>query len=456
VVDYVRRWSDRTELPAKTLTGWIGIGTSKFHDWKHRYGKCNEHNAWVPRDGWLEEWEKQAILDFQREFSLEGYRRLTFMMLDRDIVAASPSTVYRVLKGAGRIGRFCGKSSKKGKGFTQPTRPHQHWHIDISFLNILGTFYSLCSIIDGYSRYIVHWEIRETMKERETEIIVERAREKFPGENPRIISDNGPQFIAKDFKEFIRLCGMTHVRTSPYYPQSNGKKERWYQTLKRECLRRDTPLSLEDARRVVAVYVEHYNHVRLHSALGYITPADKLAGREREIFATRDRRLEEARRQRKARRAAERSNSIDFAALRRQVTIEQALEHLGHLDSLRGSGPQRRGPCPVHGSSHAGSRPFSVNLQKNVFRCFSPECGAHGTVLDLWAAIHHLPLGEAARHLAQTFGLDLQPGIREDPMKERGLREKVRLGIGRFSISLFKETLRCCTWRSISIASSSR
>jgi hypothetical protein len=252
------------------------------------------------------------------------------------------------------------------------------------------------------------------MKEREVEVIVQRAREKFPGENPRIISDNGPQFIAKDFKEFIRLCGMTHVRTSPYYPQSNGKKERWYQTLKRECLRRDTPLSLEDARRVVAVYVEHYNQVRLHSALGYVTPADKLAGREKEIFATRDRKLEEARGRRKARRAAERSESIDFAALRRRVTIEQVLGHLGHLDSLRGSGPQRRGPCPVHGSSHAGSRSFSVNLEKNVFRCFSPECGAHGNVLDLWAAVHHLPLGEAARHLAQTFGLDLPSRIREE------------------------------------------
>ena len=341
---------------------------------------------------------------------------MAFMMLDRDVVAASPTTVYRVLKAAGRIGRFPGKPSKKGKGFIQPTRPHQHWHIDISFLNILGTFYSLCSIIDGYSRYIVHWEIRETMKERETEVIVQRAREKFPGENPRIISDNGPQFVAKDFKEFIRICGMTHVRTSPYYPQSNGKKERWYQTLKRECLRRDTPLSLEDARRVVAVYVEHYNHVRLHSAVGYITPADKLAGQEKEIFATRDRKLEKARGRRKARRAAERSESIDFAALRRQVTIEQVLRHLGHLDSLRGPGSQRRGPCPVHGygSSHAGSRSFSVNLQKNVFRCFSPECHAHGNALDLWAAVHHLPLGEAARHLAQTFGLDLPSRIREE------------------------------------------
>ena len=138
-------------------------------------------------------------------------------MLDRDVAAASPTSVYRVLKAAGRIGRFAGKPSQKGQGFHQPTRPHQHWHIDISYLNILGTFYSLCSLIDGYSRYIVHWEIRETMKERETEVIVQRGREKFPGENPRIISDNGPQFVAKDFKEFIRICGMTHVRTSPYF-----------------------------------------------------------------------------------------------------------------------------------------------------------------------------------------------------------------------------------------------
>lgn len=156
--------------------------------------------------------------------------------------------------------------------------------------------------------------------------------------------------MAKDFKEFIRLCGMTHVKTSPYYPQSNGKKERWYQTLKRECIRPDTPLSLEDARRVVARYVEHYNQVRLHSALGYVSPADKLAGREQEIFAARDAKLEAARARRKARRAAERPGGIDFAALRREVSMEQVLRHLGHLDALRGSGPQRRGPCPAHGS----------------------------------------------------------------------------------------------------------
>ena len=116
-------------------------------------------------------------------------------------------------------------------------------------LNISGTFYYLCSILDGCSRYIVNWDLRESMTEADIEIILERAKEIHPEARPRIISDNGPQFIAKDFKEFIRVSGMTHVRTSPYYPQSNGKIERWHKSLKGECIRPGTPLSLEDARR---------------------------------------------------------------------------------------------------------------------------------------------------------------------------------------------------------------
>ncbi len=174
--------------------------------------------------------------------------------------------------------------------------------MDISYLNLAGTFYYLCSVLDGYSRYLVHWEIRESMTEGEVEIILQRAREQFPQASPRIISDNGPQFIARDFKEFIRLCGMTHVRTSPFYPQSNGKIERWHQSLKGECVRPGVPLTVEDACRLVDRYVDHYNRVRLHSAIGYVTPLDKLEGREPQIFAERDRKLEAARRQRQLRR----------------------------------------------------------------------------------------------------------------------------------------------------------
>ena len=142
------------------------------------------------------------------------------------------------------------------------------------------------------------------MTEADIELILERAKEKFPQARPRVISDNGPQFIARDFKEFIRLSGMTHVRTSPFYPQSNGKIERWHQSLKAECLRPGCPLSLDDARRLVSRYVEHYNTVRLHSALGYVTPQAMREGRQQEIWAQRDRQLEAARRERQRRRLA--------------------------------------------------------------------------------------------------------------------------------------------------------
>src|SRR2546421_4977398 len=224
------------------------------------------------------------------------------MILDADLVACSPSSFSRVIKGAGLLARHAPKPSAKGTGFVQPLRPHEHWHVDVSYINIAGTFYYLCSLLDGCSRFTVHWEIRETMTEADVEQIIQRAREKFPGVTPRIISDNGPQFIARDFKEFIRLCGMTHVRTSPFYPQSNGKIERWHQSLKGECVRPGVPLTIEDACRLVGRYVDHYNRVRLHSAIGYVTPLDKLEGREPQIFAERDRKLEAARRQRQLRR----------------------------------------------------------------------------------------------------------------------------------------------------------
>jgi len=303
IVDFVRCWSEKTEIGAGRFIEWLGVRASKFYDWRERYGKANEHNAWVPRDFWLEDWEKKAIIDFHLKNPLEGYRRLTFMMLDQDVVAVSPSSVWRVLGQAGLLGKWNGTPSKKGTGFAQPPAAHEHWHIDVSYINISGTFYYLCSVLDGYSRFLVHWELRASMTEAEIEIVLQRAREKYPDARPRIISDNGPQFVARDFKEFIRIAGMTHVRTSPYYPQSNGKLERWHKSLKSECIRPGTPLSQQDAERLIQQYVDHYNNVRLHSAIGYVTPMDMMAGRQKEIQAARDRKLEEARLKRQLRRA---------------------------------------------------------------------------------------------------------------------------------------------------------
>jgi putative transposase len=411
-VDFVRGWSGKTEIAVSRLLGWIELGGSKFYDWRRRYGKVNEHNAWVPRDHWLTEEEKRSIIAFAHDHPLDGYRRQTFMMLDADVVAASPTSVWRVLHQAGLLARVNGKPSRKGTGFVQPLRAHEHWHVDVSYLNIAGTFYFLCSILDGYSRFIVHWEIREKMEEGDVETIMQKAREQYPGERPRIITDNGPQFIAKDFKEFIRICGMTHVKTSPYYPQSNGKIERFHRTIKGDCIRTQTPLSLEDARRLVTNYVAHYNEVRLHSAIGYLTPKDMLAGRAQEIFAARDRKLAEARERRKTMRQTAHQDpatpsrpSIDFTAVRAAITLAEVLALL-HFVPNRTRGAEQRGPCPVHGTRCAArSQCFSANMAQNIWHCF--KCGKGGNALDLWMAVTSQNVSDAAVDLCQRLGRPL-------------------------------------------------
>lgn len=298
ILDFVAYWHGKSGHSKSRLLKWLEIAPSTYHAWCDRANQRNRHNGNLPKVHWLLPWEREAIIEYARERSEEGYRRLCYQMLDADIVATSPSSVYRVLKTAGLLDRWNTKKSQKGKGFAQPEGPHEHWHTDVAYLNICGTFYYLCSIIDGYSRFVVHWEIREQMKALDVEIILQRALEKYPGVKPRLITDNGSQFVAKDLKVYLRDQGLRHVRTSPYYPQSNGKIERWHQTIKSECIRPKTPLSLKEARDIVADYVNHYNYERLHSAIGYITPADKLAGNAEAIFASRKQKLMEAKERR--------------------------------------------------------------------------------------------------------------------------------------------------------------
>ena len=117
-MDFVRRWSEKTEIGAGRFIRWLDITASKFYNWRERYGKENAHNGWGPRDFWLEDWEQQAIIGFHLKNPLEGYRRLTFMMLDADIVAVSPTSVWRVLGQAGLLSKWNGKPSKKGTGLS--------------------------------------------------------------------------------------------------------------------------------------------------------------------------------------------------------------------------------------------------------------------------------------------------------------------------------------------------
>jgi putative transposase len=292
----IMEYQDRTEIPTHRLLRFMGLRGSKYYEWRRRYGVPNRHNGKIPKATWLFEHEKQRIIDYAINNCEEGYRRLCYRMIDEDVVYASPSTVYRVLHTAGLLYKFIpAKKKSKGIGYEQPEGPHKEWHIDISYVNVMGTFMFLVAIIDGYSRYIVHHELRTSMEEKDVELVVQRALDRFPAGRPRIISDRGTQFIAKDFKKFIRYAGLVHTFTSVGYPQSNGKIERLFRTLKADCIRKKSFLSIKDARRQIEEYVRYYNNKRLHSSIGYVTPFDKLIGRDTEIIKIREQKLEKAR-----------------------------------------------------------------------------------------------------------------------------------------------------------------
>ena len=326
MVRFLQHWSQRSELPIGRLIAWSGLTRNRYYDWVKRLGRPNEHNAPIPKKHWLLNWEKEAIIKYATEHLEAGYRRITYLMLDENIVAVSPSTTYRVLHAAQLLGQPKFGPSKKGTGFEQPLKPHEHWHIDFSYLRLGSQFYFLVMVLDGCSRAILSWDINETMTEKDAEIVLQKAREKYPNQRPRIISDNGAQFLAKDFKEFIKICEMTHVTTSPYYPQSNGKLERANRTIKSECIRKQCPLDLEEAKRIAGRYITDYNEVRLHSAIGYITPKDRLEQRHEEIFSRRRIKMAEARKNRENEFAASQSPTKEksFFSLEKNHITPQA------------------------------------------------------------------------------------------------------------------------------------
>ena len=265
-------------------------------------GKENRHNGKIPKKHWLTPEEREAILNYARSkigdgayFIKEGYRRLTYQMIDEDIVYCSPASVYRVLKKYGLLNRWnTKKKSSKGNGYHQPTKPHQEWHTDIKYVNFKGSFLFFIGVMDGYSRYIVHYELRASMSEYDVELTVQRALEKYPDEKPRIISDNGSQYISLDFKEYIKHAGLQHTRTSVAYPQANGKIERFHRSLEDEYIRKNSMINIKDAMQTMDKYVNYYNNERLHSSLFFLTPRDYLDGNVDEKLQLREKKLTEA------------------------------------------------------------------------------------------------------------------------------------------------------------------
>ena len=237
--------------------------------------------------------EEEAIVSYALDHPREGYRRLSYMMIDEDVVYCSPSSVYNVLSDRDLLCRWKPRTSV-GVPVEKPTAPHQRWHTDIMYLWIAGRWYFFVSVIDGYSRYIVHWELLNSMRADDITLVVHRALEKVSGETPDIVSDNGCQYTSRDFKMLIKHFQLKHITIRIRHPESNAVVERLHRSV-RDGLSDKELRDLSHARQIIGEWVVYYNKKRLHAGIMYLRPEDYHVGRQEFLLQERREKLHQAR-----------------------------------------------------------------------------------------------------------------------------------------------------------------
>lgn len=284
-------------------TGWslrqilqrLGLPKSRFYDWKQRIrGGCLDDRFATGQGsvhGILPE-EKEAVITYALSHPKEGYRRLTWMMVDEDVAYLGSSSVYRILRDADLLYRWK-RSRRSGQAPPEPTRPNERWHTDIMYLRIEQTWYFLVTVLDAYSRYVVHWELLPSMTAAAVRVVIQDAL-KMTGANPEIVTDNGTQFKAKDFKELVRDFELEHIRIRTYHPESNGKLERYHRST-RDALDAEDLRNLSRAREIINRWVEFYNQKRLHAGLQYLPPQEYWTGNPEQRISERREKLAAAR-----------------------------------------------------------------------------------------------------------------------------------------------------------------
>jgi putative transposase len=240
--------------------------------------------------------ERTAVLDWALAHPKDGYRRLAWQMVDADVAYLSPASVYRVLRDADLLYRWKRRRPLGGQP-APPTQPHERWHTDLMYLRIDGVFYFLVTVLDAYSRYVVHWELLTSMTALDVRRVVQAALE-ATGAHPQVVTDNGSQFTGAEFRQLVRLFALEQIRIRTYHPESNGLLERFHRST-REALAATDLGNLSRARAVIARWIAHYNTERLHAALGYLSPAEYYQGNPATRPAERQQKLAAARQRRR-------------------------------------------------------------------------------------------------------------------------------------------------------------
>ena len=268
----------RTGWTVRRILKRLGLAKSRYYDWKRRADEQFLEDLFPgPRSSphaILAE-EKAAVIAYALAHTREGYRRLAWMMIDADVAYVSPTSVYRILIDADLLYRWK-RSTSVGERPPDPKAPNERWHTDLMYLRVADTWYFLVTVLDASSRYVVHWDLLTTMTAAAVRVVIHDALKKT-GASPQVVTDNGSQFTAKDFKELVRDFELEHIRIRMYHPESNGRIERFHRST-REALDDQELKNLDRAREIIGRWVEFYNTRRLHAGLKYLAPAEYWQG----------------------------------------------------------------------------------------------------------------------------------------------------------------------------------
>jgi transposase InsO family protein len=289
---------DRADRPAREVLRELGIPPSSFYDWYRSFLTDGPDGLKPIRVGRRQRWnqipepQRKMVVDLALEFTDHSCRELACKITDETGLSISESSVYRILKAEGLITTPNHVLMEAGDKFTdQTTRVHEMWQTDFTYFKVIGWgWYYLQTILDDHSRYIVHWELCKGMEHQEVQKLVDEAITiaglEDAGGRPRILSDNGPCYIAQELKQFLKKRSIRHVRGRPMHPQTQGKIERYHRSIK-NVVKLDNYYCPEELCEAIASYVNFYNHFRYHESLDNVTPADVYYGRKESVLQRR-------------------------------------------------------------------------------------------------------------------------------------------------------------------------
>jgi transposase InsO family protein len=292
------RTVETSPLPVRQTLAQIGIAKSTFYAWLDRYavGGLDALEDRKPRPArvWnrIRDDVRQTIITFALDQPELSPREIATAFTERERTYVSEASVYRLLRAEGLITSPAFIVMKAADRFANPTTAvNQLWQTDFTYLKVTGWgWYYLSTVLDDFSRYIVAWKLCPTMAAADVTATLDLALQASGldavDRRPRLLSDNGPSYLATELADWLAQQGMSHTRGKPYHPMTQGKIERWHLSLKSRILLENYYLP-GDLERAVAAFVEHYNHRRYHESLDNLTPADVYFGRGARILATR-------------------------------------------------------------------------------------------------------------------------------------------------------------------------